>query len=229
MPGAVAPAASCAGNAQSNAHEFSAGTTEHTPAPPAQWFSAYTRSPRSTGLVSLRRRADHGVSIPKGRHRHSTRLDASVGAPGPRDFAVRALIARLAIPARPPHPVPTSAAIGQTPLQVESGCGERGIFFGKPEEIIFGSKAEISNYLESVREIGFLRSRFWRGGLGEHGVRVRISPGAPLTSSSAPNMPSAQKKQCFLIRQDAVDHLEIEALRRQRRCAVTVQSSCLPS
>src|SRR5205085_5682644 len=89
MPGAVAPAASCAGNAQWNAHEFSAGTTEHTPASPAQWFSAYTRSPRSTGLVSLRRPADHGVSGPKGRHRHSARLDASVGAPGPRDFAVR--------------------------------------------------------------------------------------------------------------------------------------------
>src|ERR1041385_7094882 len=41
-------------------------------------------------------------------------LDASVGASGPRDFAVRTFIARLATPARPSHPAPTSAAIGQT-------------------------------------------------------------------------------------------------------------------
>ena len=78
MPGAVAPAASCAGHALGNAHEFSAGTTEHTPASPAQWFTAYTRSPRSAGLVSLRRL--------RLRHR---KLDTSVGVPGPRDFTVR--------------------------------------------------------------------------------------------------------------------------------------------
>jgi len=50
MPGAVAPAASCARNAHCNAHEFSAGTTEHTPASPAQWFTAYTCSPRCTAI-----------------------------------------------------------------------------------------------------------------------------------------------------------------------------------
>src|SRR5215475_12637426 len=96
MPGAVAPAASCAGNAQRNAHEFSAGTTEHTPASPAQWFTAYTRSPRSAGLFSLRR-----LRI---RHRkHNT----SVGVPVPRHFAVRtelrSSLAALRVHRNPPH------------------------------------------------------------------------------------------------------------------------------
>ena len=40
-------------------------------------LAAYTRSPRSAGLVSLRRLL--------ARHQ---RLDTSVGVPGPRDFAV---------------------------------------------------------------------------------------------------------------------------------------------
>jgi hypothetical protein len=35
-------------------------------------------------------------------------LDASVGASGPNDFAVRVSAARLASPKRPPHPAPRS-------------------------------------------------------------------------------------------------------------------------
>src|SRR5579864_7485195 len=37
---------------------------------------------------------------------HLRRLDASVGASGPHDFAVRLRAARLAPPKRPPHPAP---------------------------------------------------------------------------------------------------------------------------
>jgi hypothetical protein len=51
-----------------------------------------------TGLCCHRRSASHPA-----------KLDASVGASGPHDFAVRA--ARLASLPRPPHPAPTSVTI----------------------------------------------------------------------------------------------------------------------
>src|SRR6185312_16243032 len=57
------------------------------------------------------------------------RLDPSVGRSGPHDFAVRTECRSPAAPARPSHPVPTSVAIGQTPLQVESGWRDISIFF----------------------------------------------------------------------------------------------------
>jgi hypothetical protein len=43
------------------------------------------------------------------------KLDASVGASGPHDFAVRVSAARLATLPRPPHPAPTSVTIAIRP------------------------------------------------------------------------------------------------------------------
>jgi hypothetical protein len=82
MPGAVAPAASCAANALGKAHEIITGTTEHTPAFPAQWATAYTRSPRSAGLVSLRRLKIiiSGLTPASGRQDHATSPSASRAA-----------------------------------------------------------------------------------------------------------------------------------------------------
>jgi hypothetical protein len=58
-------------------------------------FTAYTCSPRCTGLFSHRR-----LPIIIGK------LDPSVGRSGPHDFAVRTGRARLALPSRPSHPAP---------------------------------------------------------------------------------------------------------------------------
>src|ERR1035438_9025433 len=44
------------------------------------------------------------------------KLDASVGASGPHDFAVRVSIARLASPKRPPHPAPNVRDDREAPL-----------------------------------------------------------------------------------------------------------------
>jgi hypothetical protein len=52
------------------------------------------------------------------------RLDASVGAPGPHDFAVRFGAARLASPSRPSHPAPNVRDDRDTPLLVRAGRGE---------------------------------------------------------------------------------------------------------
>jgi len=49
------------------------------------------------------------------RNRVPRELSASVGAPGPHDFAVRTSAARLAPLPRPPHPCPTSVTIAIRP------------------------------------------------------------------------------------------------------------------
>jgi len=74
MPGAVAPASLACSKCAKNAHESSTGTTEHTPASPARWFTVYTWSPRSAGLLA---------SVPPA---FDPGVDASVGASGPHDF-----------------------------------------------------------------------------------------------------------------------------------------------
>ena len=51
------------------------------------------------------------------------RLDASVGASGPRDFAVRVSAARLRRYPRPLHPAPNVRDDAYAPL-IEAGCGE---------------------------------------------------------------------------------------------------------
>ena len=48
-------------------------------------------------------------------------LDASVGASGPHDFAVRISVARLATLTRPPHPAPTSVTMANAPLEGRDG------------------------------------------------------------------------------------------------------------
>ena len=101
------------------------------PAFPAQWFTAYTRSPRGTGLVSPRR-----LPIITGR------LDASVGASGPRDFAVRRGDARLAHHHVHRIPGPTSVTIAIRP---SCGPGTRGDNHNFPKN---GSKIFLTRRLD---------------------------------------------------------------------------------
>ena len=56
------------------------GSTGITPAFPAQWFTAYSALSLVTGLSCHHRQRDA---------KHHRQLDASVGASGPHDFAVR--------------------------------------------------------------------------------------------------------------------------------------------
>jgi hypothetical protein len=62
------------------------GTAEVNPAFPAQWFDGLLRDlpgePPVTGLFCHRHRRDA---------KHHRQLSASVGAPGPHDFAVRVM------------------------------------------------------------------------------------------------------------------------------------------
>jgi hypothetical protein len=90
---------------RTRAYRFSGGN----PAFPAQWFTACFALSPVTGLSCHRRRADT-----------SAQLDASVGASGPHDFAVRFSIVRLrtiGAPTllRPPHPTARFVTIASRP------------------------------------------------------------------------------------------------------------------
>jgi hypothetical protein len=65
-----------------------------------------------TGLFCHRRFADR-----------STKLDASVGASRPHDFAVRNGMLRLCTPMRPSHPAPTFVTIAKRPSYRDRMCG----------------------------------------------------------------------------------------------------------
>ncbi len=94
------------------------GTAEH-PAFPARWlYGLYAISPGTGCLAPVARCA-----------RHERRdLDASIGAPGPRDFAVRSssVVAqkRLTKP-RPPHPRLTCRDDRDTPLSAKQDGGNK--------------------------------------------------------------------------------------------------------
>ena len=100
------------------------------PAFPAQWFyGLYVISP-VTGLSCHRRRRDA---------KHHRQVDASVGAPGPYDFAVRDIVIRLLTRRVHRIPLPTFVTIAKRPScecgmtwmivliwglrQCPSGCG----------------------------------------------------------------------------------------------------------
>jgi hypothetical protein len=87
-----------------------------------------------TGLVCHRRLAEITPA----------KLDASVGASGPHDFAVRASVVRLPTPSRPPHPASTFVTMRNAPL-IEAGREKYtpDLHFGKTE--IFFEKGWTSN------------------------------------------------------------------------------------
>jgi hypothetical protein len=74
---------------RTRAYRFSGGN----PAFPARWFTAYFVLSPVTGFVA--------TVIPEKLASHE--LDASIGAPGPHDFAVRISHARQSQLSRPPH------------------------------------------------------------------------------------------------------------------------------
>src|SRR3984957_9082448 len=111
MPGADAPAAArgVIGSTRVSHHGHT-GITRHSP---RNGFNSLFRAlpgdraflPPSLAKVAFRQ------------------LDASIGASGPHDFAVRASAARLASLPRPLHPAPTFVTMANAPL-IEVGRGE---------------------------------------------------------------------------------------------------------
>jgi len=69
--------------------------------------------------------------------KHHRRLDASVGASGPHDFAVRFRAVRLAAPKRPPHSVPNVRDDRETPLQRAGTARDIEVIWVRRERIYF--------------------------------------------------------------------------------------------
>ena len=66
--------------------------------------------------VSFALSSGTGLSCPRRFADHFTKLDASVGASGPHDFAVRLTRYSSKAPKRPPHPAPNVRDDRETPL-----------------------------------------------------------------------------------------------------------------
>jgi hypothetical protein len=111
MPGArCARSRACSVESTRVSHH---GHTGKRPAFPARWFTAYIVLSPGTGLFCPRHL--RGNCIPR-------KLSASVGAPGPHDFAVRVGLARQARHQRPPHPRSTSVTIAKRPSGGAGRC-----------------------------------------------------------------------------------------------------------
>jgi len=135
------------------AHEYSQRRHRIHPAFPAQWFyGLYVISP-GTGLFCPRRSRGN-CSLRK--------LSASVGAPGPHDFAVRSSAARLASPKRPPHPTPNVRDDRDTPLLWRRDGRKNTQFPIFRKRNISACRTENPNQLESAREIRFYAHAIFR-------------------------------------------------------------------
>jgi hypothetical protein len=118
MPGARAPAASRA-NGKKHTSRSHCKVRRNITAFPAQWVTAYTRSPRSAGLVSLRR---PGLSRPGGGHQRrgagTTRLRRP---PWRASSRAPASVHRI--------PRPRFVTIGRSAPLIGAGCaGDNHIF-----------------------------------------------------------------------------------------------------
>jgi hypothetical protein len=113
-PGAVAPAVSCAANAQKNAHELSAGTTEHIRHSPRDVGRLIPCSPRRTGLYSHRRPQFLASLTPASGCRDHTALS---------NASTRFVLARQRRPSLPASRVVTIGRTSLMPRRDGRQCG----------------------------------------------------------------------------------------------------------
>src|SRR5215467_13527208 len=78
----------------------------------------------------------------------SAKLDASVEASRPHDFAVRACAARLAAPPRPSRPAPDVRDDRDTPLMWDGTGSLYSCFYRLGKRKIHGEGARHGNYLD---------------------------------------------------------------------------------
>jgi hypothetical protein len=134
----AAPAVSCAiVHHKKCAHEHT-GSAETLRPSLRNGFTAYIALSLVSGLSSHHRPRDALAS---------RELDASIGASGPHDFAVRIDVARLATPTRPPQPAPTSVTCATSPLPGRDGGDfrliwvRRQVYFCKSEVVVIPGRA----------------------------------------------------------------------------------------
>jgi hypothetical protein len=126
-------------------HRFS----RNRPAFPAQWFyGLYRALPGEPGFLA---------TVTCKTRQRLRKLSASVGAPGPHDFAVRRIVSRLAqmrLPLqRPSHPALHVRDDAYAPLASAGRAKEATDLGAKESELFFAPRLDGPNQLESVRKI----------------------------------------------------------------------------
>src|ERR1700761_5576029 len=86
-------------------------------------------------------------------------LDASVGASGPHDFAVRITRRSSKAPPRPPHPVPTFVTMANAPPPGQDGLNKQMICAGWKAECFSAPGWTEQITLKFLRKIGSARHR----------------------------------------------------------------------
>src|SRR5882724_12189781 len=118
--------------------------------PHADGFNAYIALSSVNGLSCHRRLANCFA-----------KLDTSVGASGPHDFAVRACAARLAPPPRPPHPAPNVRDDRANAPHVRRDGVDIVLIWGKREaKYFFGRDWTGSIRLKRLEKLAFWRRAF---------------------------------------------------------------------
>jgi hypothetical protein len=116
-------------------------------------FTRHSRT-RMVLTVSFVLSSGTGLSCPRRFVDHPAKLGASVGAPGPHDFAVRGSTFRLRAQPRPPHPASYVRDDRETPLMWEQDGGRYGCDLGESRrEIFFGRGLDRWNRVDPVRQI----------------------------------------------------------------------------
>jgi hypothetical protein len=112
------------------AHELvTTGTPKHSGIPRAMVLTVSFALSPVTGLSCHCRQADHPA-----------KLDASVGASGPHDFAVRVSVARLAILRVHRIPHPTFVTIAKRPSYWVRDLGVLGLILAPREAVYFSTR-----------------------------------------------------------------------------------------
>src|SRR5436309_14363481 len=81
------------------------------------------------------------------------KLDASVGASGPHNFAVRVSAFRQPRRPRPLHPAPTSVTIAKRPLEERDGGGYIADLGEARTEIFLQTRLDRANQIELFQKI----------------------------------------------------------------------------
>src|SRR5436190_8154945 len=106
-----------------------------------------------------------GLSCHRRQRNYFRKLDASVEASGPHDFAVRITQRSSALPSRPPHPVPNVRDDRDTPLMWDGMARLIVLIWVRPETECF-CKGDWTAQISLIRFNKFGCARRWRTGPG---------------------------------------------------------------
>jgi hypothetical protein len=133
-----------------------------------------------------------GLSCPRRFVDHSAKLGASVGTPGPHDFAVRVHAVRLSAHPRPPHPASYVRDDRETPLMWEQDGGDMDVIWRERE----GKYFLVTDWTGGIALIRFDNFAVWRRASAG---RIGIAKSGPTPRSGKSMLQATSSVGIFLI------------------------------